>query len=69
MLRRKTLAILHTSIYDAVNGITRTHEPYLVTLRRPSEWIYLLNPAHGDFEKAVHRRREIDVVLDPRLWT
>jgi PAP2 superfamily protein len=24
------LAILHVSIYDAVNGITRSHEPYLV---------------------------------------
>jgi hypothetical protein len=24
------LAILHVSIYDAVNGIARTHEPYLV---------------------------------------
>jgi membrane-associated phospholipid phosphatase len=27
----RTLAILHTAIYDAVNGITRTHEPYLVS--------------------------------------
>jgi RES domain-containing protein len=35
----------------------------------PTEWIYLLNPAHQDFDRAVHRRREIDVVLDPRLWT
>jgi hypothetical protein len=26
----RSLAILHTSIYDAVNGITRTHKPYLV---------------------------------------
>src|SRR6266480_3338145 len=26
----RSLAILHVSIYDAVNGITRTHEPYLV---------------------------------------
>src|SRR6266516_7153294 len=26
----RSLAILHTSIYDAVNGIVRTHEPYLV---------------------------------------
>ena len=26
----RSLAILHTSIYDAVNGIARTHEPYLV---------------------------------------
>lgn len=35
----------------------------------PTEWIYLLNPAYKDFDPAVHRRREIDVVLDPRLWT
>jgi membrane-associated phospholipid phosphatase len=27
----RALAILHVSIYDAVNGITRTHEPYFVT--------------------------------------
>jgi len=26
----RSLAILHVSIYDAVNGITRTHEEYLV---------------------------------------
>jgi hypothetical protein len=26
----RALAILHVSIYDAVNGIARTHEPYLV---------------------------------------
>jgi hypothetical protein len=26
----RSLAILHVSIYDAVNGIDRTHEPYLV---------------------------------------
>src|SRR5436309_11049925 len=26
----RALAILHATIYDAVNGITRTHEPYLV---------------------------------------
>jgi RES domain-containing protein len=35
----------------------------------PTEWIYLLNPAHEDFDQAVHRRREVDVELDPRLWT
>ncbi len=27
----RNLAILHASIYDAVNGISRKHEPYLVT--------------------------------------
>jgi hypothetical protein len=26
----RSLAILHASIYDAVNGIARTHEPYMV---------------------------------------
>jgi PAP2 superfamily len=30
------LAILHASIYDAVNGITRTHEQYLVLSAVPS---------------------------------
>src|ERR1043166_7255461 len=27
----RVLAILHASIYDSVNGIQRTHQPYLVT--------------------------------------
>ena len=27
----RALAILHVAIYDAVNGITQSHEPYLVT--------------------------------------
>jgi hypothetical protein len=31
----RALAILHTSIYDAVNGILRTHEPYFVRKRGP----------------------------------
>jgi hypothetical protein len=31
----RSLAILHVSIYDAVNGIARTHEPYLVTSAVP----------------------------------
>jgi PAP2 superfamily len=31
----RSLAILHASIYDAVNGIARTHEPYLVESRVP----------------------------------
>src|SRR6266699_4634357 len=26
----RALAILHAAIYDAVNGITRSHEPYLI---------------------------------------
>jgi hypothetical protein len=32
----RALAILHVSIYDAVNGIDRTHEPYLVRSRVPA---------------------------------
>lgn len=35
----------------------------------PTEWIYLLNPAHPGFSTAVERKREIAVVFDPRLWT
>jgi PAP2 superfamily len=31
----RALAILHASIYDAVNGIARTHEPYFVKERGP----------------------------------
>jgi hypothetical protein len=31
----RALAILHVSIYDAVNGIARTHEPYLVSSVAP----------------------------------
>ena|ERR1043165_8443429 len=30
------LAILHAAIYDAVNGIVRTHEPYLVPSDGPA---------------------------------
>lgn len=32
----RILAILHTSIYDAVNGIARTHEPYFVKEKGPT---------------------------------
>jgi hypothetical protein len=32
----RRLAILHVSIYDAVNGIARTHEPYLVQSEVPA---------------------------------
>src|SRR5881409_3785131 len=32
----RSLAIIHLSIYDAVNGIARTHEPYLVQSEAPS---------------------------------
>src|SRR5881398_2356630 len=32
----RSLAILHVSMYDAVNGIDRTHEPYLVQSEVPA---------------------------------
>ena len=32
----RALAILHVSIYDAVNGISRTHRAYLVRSRVPA---------------------------------
>src|SRR5882724_5868793 len=32
----RSLSILHISIYDAVNGIARTHEPYLVQSEVPA---------------------------------
>jgi hypothetical protein len=32
----RSLAILHVSIYDAVNGIDRTHEPYLAESEAPA---------------------------------
>ncbi len=32
----RNLAILHVSIYDAVNGIRRTHKPYFVTATGPA---------------------------------
>ena len=32
----RALAILHASIYDSVNGIRRTHQPYLVTGHVPA---------------------------------
>jgi PAP2 superfamily len=31
----RNFAILHAAIYDAVNSIDRTHEPYLISLRAP----------------------------------
>ena len=34
----------------------------------PSEFIYLLNPAHADLSRAVKAGEEVDVFLDPRLW-
>ena len=34
----------------------------------PSEFIYLLNPVHPDFSRAVQLGKEVDVFLDPRLW-
>ena len=30
--------------------------------------IYLLNPAHLDFSRAVQLGKDVDVFLDPRLW-
>src|ERR1051325_9733253 len=36
-LAARNLAILHSSIYDAVNGIHRTHKPFLVTAMGPSD--------------------------------
>jgi hypothetical protein len=32
----RNLAILHVSIYDAVNGVTRSHEQYLVPSAVPA---------------------------------
>src|SRR5213593_5305630 len=32
----RALAILHAAIYDAVNGISRTHEAYLVQSKVPA---------------------------------
>src|SRR5215813_11612427 len=32
----RNLAILHTAIYDAVNSVLRTHQPYLLQLSAPS---------------------------------
>src|SRR6266478_9026730 len=32
----RSLAIVHVSIYDALNGIARTHEPYLVQSEVPA---------------------------------
>jgi membrane-associated phospholipid phosphatase len=31
----RNVAILHAAIYDAVNSIDRTHEPYLISVRAP----------------------------------
>lgn len=34
----------------------------------PSESIFLLNPLHPVFAKAVNQKRELPVFFDPRLW-
>jgi RES domain-containing protein len=34
----------------------------------PSESLFLLNPEHPDFPKAVKIRRTLPVFFDPRLW-
>lgn len=34
----------------------------------PSESIFLLNPEHPNFSKAVKKSRELPVFFDPRLW-
>ena len=61
----RALAILHASIYDAVNGIARTHEPYFVKEKGPltasqeaaasaaaHKVLAILFPANGEaFEK------------------
>lgn len=36
-LSTRNLAILHLAIYDAVNAITRTHQPYHVVIDTPAE--------------------------------
>jgi hypothetical protein len=33
----RNFAILHAAIYDAVNSIDRTHEPYLISIRAPRD--------------------------------
>jgi membrane-associated phospholipid phosphatase len=33
----RSFAILHAAIYDAVNSINRTHEPYLISVRAPRD--------------------------------
>src|SRR5205807_10111915 len=33
----RNFAIVHAAIYDAVNAIDRTHEPYLVAVRAPRD--------------------------------
>ena len=45
----RNFAILHAAIYDAVNSIDRTHEPYLISVRAPrdaSETAAADAPAH-----------------------
>ena len=33
----RNFAIVHAAIYDAVNSIDRTHEPYLISVRAPRD--------------------------------
>jgi hypothetical protein len=33
----RNFAILHAAIYDAVNAVDRSHEPYLISVRAPRD--------------------------------
>src|SRR5882762_3610449 len=58
----RSFALMHAAIYDAVNAITRTHEPYLVRLTGV--------PRHASQEAAAAAAaHEVLVVLYPAFQT
>ena len=72
----RLLAILHVAIYDAVNGVKRTHEPYFVTDKAPGgasvvaaaaaaghQVLAELFPAHQDAFDALYAAN-LDTVAD-----
>jgi len=50
----RSLAIVHVAIYDAVNGIARTHEPYLVPSAVAHKTLVSLFPNHTSTFDALH---------------
>ncbi len=57
----RSFAIMHAAVYDAVNAIDRTHEPYLVRLRGVSR-------SASQDAAASSAAHEVLVALYPTRW-
>lgn len=70
-LAARNLAILHTAIYDAVNAITRTHQPYCLKTKASKEASMEAAASTAAHRVSVHlypsRRAEFDTLLTNSL--